>query len=528
MTLFQSLPTDIHDRILQFVDGLDTLIAAMLTCKSTYVAYHKHQNFIRLCALFNFIGPNALDAALRSVKIYKYMPTHHEPEPGQPGRPFVHVVKTDFSEAAMIAQTVSDDEFKLLAHLARVCNELEVLYSRWHKDRLTDRTSLLTASERDNFRCSIYRLWLLSLYTGPTSIVQEHFKTVEQRAELFYNDYTPQEVYNLHSVIDWMHEVVRQCELPDGRTQNSYHLQCIVAGPETVLNIYTRPDKSRKYLEGITLRRLNASTGDAWRSDLQYVFKKRHLLGPSETEARIPDSIAPMVATAAVPVLTCWKCGEHPGARVWNEDNWNYAPLSLRLESLVHWLPGALKNNTFERPLFLHFLGVPDPMAREQRGHARRKKQDAVKDLVKTIPGLTVSRVLRALCKLPPHEQDILDVDSLPLEPDDFEGIKCTDLLCETCLGEMVTSRLWILWLKEKERAAPSEAEKGNCWFGIDCRLQSFKPDHASFYNHACRNTWPERKARKLADEEVAAVRAAEGNVVGSLVPAPSVSTVTA
>ncbi|KZV95932.1 hypothetical protein EXIGLDRAFT_734219 [Exidia glandulosa HHB12029] len=527
MTSLQSLPQELHALILKFVDEIATLRAAVLTYRPFYTACYDNENAVRRSVLGNLVGPKMRDAALRSVRVPAYMPTHREPEPGQPGS-FVQVVKTNLSEAAMSAQAISDDELRILCHRARVCNELEVLYSRWHKDRLTGNQSLLTLRESDDFRLCIYRLWLLSLYTAPGSIVSNYFNKVEHRELLFYSDYTPQEVFNLHLVIDWMHEVVRQCELPDGRTQNAYHLQCIVGGPELVLDIYMHPEKLAEYLKGIKLTQLGATIGETWTStsDLQHVFKTHHLLSPNETVARIPDGIVPIVLPR-VPVSACWKCGGHPGERVWNEDNWDHAPRNLRIESLVHWLPASLKENNFERPLFLNLLGVSDP---ESRAVPRRKKQAAVKTVVRTIPGMTVTRVLRALCKLPPHAQDLVDVDSLPLKPDDFEGISCTDLLCATCLKAMVTNRLWILWLKEKERAAPSEAEKGNCWYGIECRLQSFKPDHASRYNHACRNTWPEREASKRADREAAAARAANtnANIADALVSAPSASTATA
>ncbi|KZV95944.1 hypothetical protein EXIGLDRAFT_734228, partial [Exidia glandulosa HHB12029] len=258
--------------------------------------------------------------------------------PGQPGS-FVQVVKTDFSEAAMVAQAISDDELKILAHRARVCNELEVMYSRWYKDRLTGSQSLLLLRESDDFRLCIYRLWLLSLYTGPGSIVPNYFKKVEHRELLFYSDYTPQEVFNLHSVIDWMHEVVRQCELPDGRTQNSYHLQCTVGGPKLVLDIHTHPDKLTEYLKGVKLTQLGATIDNTSTGDLQHVFKTHHLLSPNETEARIPDGIVPIVALPGVPVSTCWKCGQHPGERVWNEDS--TLPVYL-LRTITHASPFRL------------------------------------------------------------------------------------------------------------------------------------------------------------------------------------------
>ncbi|KZW01751.1 hypothetical protein EXIGLDRAFT_760649, partial [Exidia glandulosa HHB12029] len=50
--------------------------------------------------------------------------------------------------------------------------------------------------------------------------------------------------------------------------------------------------------------------------------------------------------------------------------------------------------------------------------------------------------------------------------------------------------------------ASAEEAKKEDCWFGYDCRRQSYKPDHAYGYNHACLCIWPERKALKGAARE--------------------------
>ncbi|KZV86006.1 hypothetical protein EXIGLDRAFT_232680 [Exidia glandulosa HHB12029] len=113
---------------------------------------------------------------------------------------------------------------------------------------------------------------------------------------------------------------------------------------------------------------------------------------------------------------------------------------------------------------------------------------------------MTIPRMLQALCDLDPRPLNDRDADSVPLGPDGFEGVTNNSLLCHDCLTKMVKTRLWVWWLRIKDEKSKIEEDKGNCWYGHECRFQVFKPDHAARYNHACRSTWDERKARKDAE----------------------------
>ncbi|KZV96451.1 hypothetical protein EXIGLDRAFT_423803 [Exidia glandulosa HHB12029] len=116
------------------------------------------------------------------------------------------------------------------------------------------------------------------------------------------------------------------------------------------------------------------------------------------------------------------KCEARPGVRLWNRENWQYAPLNLRLDdSFADWLAGGLSNNRHDRALLFRYLGITDTNLR-QHTHPRPKKRQAVDDL-DPVPDMTIPRMLLALCDLDPRPLNDRDADSVPLGPDGFEGV---------------------------------------------------------------------------------------------------------
>ncbi|KZV81785.1 hypothetical protein EXIGLDRAFT_364488 [Exidia glandulosa HHB12029] len=213
------------------------------------------------------------------------------------------------------------------------------------------------------------------------------------------------------------------------------------------------------------------------------VFAQRNLVGTGAAGREIPASIVQAVVSPEMPDFQCWRCAARPGARLWNRDNWQDDPLNVQ-HSSADWLKGSLKNNVHERPRFLRSLGLDVPNIEMSRFYSgRHKKKRPVRHYVPTsIPDSNIKLILSELCAMDTCPQNAQDGDNLP---DVFDGITDDTLLCEACLGQMVTSRLWRWWARKK-KAFPEEAIKANCKEGYDCPKQDCDSVHASLYNHAC------------------------------------------
>ncbi|KZV93058.1 hypothetical protein EXIGLDRAFT_55578 [Exidia glandulosa HHB12029] len=295
--------------------------------------------------------------------------------------------------------------------------------------------------------------------------------------ELFYSSYTAQQLYHQHLVISWMEELVHECQSSPGFRSHFLpdfiRMRVVANGPDWVLRVLKTPQQWK------TLTPVVGIVGNdpaGWKSDMQYFFVMTGL----------PPGITPIVAASAEPDLQCWKCTARPGARLWNQENWGYLPLNLRLdESFAHWLPGSLNANRYEQSLLFHYLGIADPNA-PRHTDLLAKKRTAV-EYLKPAALMTMPRMMQALCDLDPRPQNARDADSVPVGPDEFGGVTSKSLLCQECLAKMVMARLWVWWQREKDEKSKTELDKGNCWFGYECILQGFKADHASRLN-VCRH----------------------------------------
>ncbi|KZV84620.1 hypothetical protein EXIGLDRAFT_753747 [Exidia glandulosa HHB12029] len=503
MPCLQRLPVELHDEVLKAIDDFATLRVAILSYKRFYLIYKAHPEIIERRVLENSLGPEVLDAALRSIRIPAWMPTCHHTNI----RDIVEIVCTDFHENKMGQQRITDAEYSLLFDHALVCDELEVVFSRWYKDRLTDRKSLLTPAERKAFRMCIHRLWLLSSFAGKDSIVLDAIRDLAVRQQLFYDSYTSQDVYNLHSVIYWMFELVHEClMLSDDAVLDFIRMKCIVGGPDVVFRIYEYPGASWELLEQVE-GLVDADPG-GWKADLRHIFENRKLSSPGAPEVEIPSHIVPLVVLPEESDFECSHCHMRYGVRLWNEANWEHVPRQYRLETLSEWFLGHLKDNVHERLLLLHFFGIPEsrnPYGDDTRAYTQCIAHADAKALLKPAPDdMTVPRVLRELCELPAF----VDTDEhvAYLQQNEFRGVTASDLLCKRCLGEMVEARLWVWWLivKElsfKELSVPGQATSEDCRYGLDCRKQTSDPEHVLRFNHVCLNAWPELKRLKKRKE---------------------------
>ncbi|KZV84608.1 hypothetical protein EXIGLDRAFT_776345 [Exidia glandulosa HHB12029] len=500
MPSLHRLPVELLDEVLRASANFATLRLAILSYKRFYLIYKAHPEIIERCVLENSLGPEVLDAALRSIRIPAWMPTCHHTNI----RDIVEIVCTDFHENKMVKQRITDAEWSLLFDRALVCDELEVVYSRWYKDRLTDRKSLLTPAERKAFRMTIHRLWLLSSFAGKDSIVLDAVRDRAVRQELFYDSYSSQDVYNQHSVVGWMVELVEECLAPTEYTFSEFtRMKCIVGSPDAVHAIYDTPEQACAILQHI--EGLVDADHRGWQDDIRHILQDREVLSPNAPEGELPSEIVPLVVLPEASVLACSHCHTRRGVRLWNDTNWEHIPRQYRLETLSEWLKGDLRNNVHERQLLLHFFGIPDLYWRDSPEYTHRQEHADAKALLKPAPDdMTVPRVLRELCELPAF----VDTDEhvAYLQQNEFRGVTASDLLCKRCLGEMVEARLWVWWLivKElsfKELSVPGQATSEDCRYGLDCRKQTSDPDHVFRFNHVCLNAWPELKRQKKREE---------------------------
>ncbi|KZV93054.1 hypothetical protein EXIGLDRAFT_749316 [Exidia glandulosa HHB12029] len=506
MSTIHDLPLEMLEEILIAIDELATLKVAVLSYRPFYNIYKGRKHVIHPRVLRNSLGGDDVIASyLRTIYIETFLHNYSQRNPAYRAHPaqFIQDIQLLREDTT---NTPTASEYAICVKRTRVFQQLEVLYSRSEKDRLTDKTSRLSPGESKRFRTALHRLWLLGLYTRSDSVVQTLCMTAATRVPLFYDGYTAQDVYDIHCVLDWLEELVIQC-LPV-ELRNEFHvplrLICLSVGPLTVLKAYLEPRKARARLQNSDTWRRNSH--DAWKEDLLPVFKAHRLLSLTENVVKIPREIKPIVVLPDVSNLQCWlpTCGAQSGVRFWNEYNWNYAPRKLRLETLGGWLKGPFDTNKRERSLLQHFLGAPDEHPRGSA--ARRKHRTLIEDALEPAPDMTLERVLHALCDLPAIVQHFPLQLQTHLQQCQFYGVTSKDLLCETCLYDMIDARLWVWWVAVNNEAAQENGDSEDCWYGFDCRLQDLKPDHAYRYRHACFDTQAERQAaqeeRLLAAEE--------------------------
>ncbi|KAH7106724.1 hypothetical protein BKA62DRAFT_765307 [Auriculariales sp. MPI-PUGE-AT-0066] len=79
---------------------------------------------------------------------------------------------------------------------------------------------------------------------------------------------------------------------------------------------------------------------------------------------------------------------------------------------------------------------------------------------------------------------------------DGFANVLPSDWLCLSCLESFAKARYWIWWYNTKARGRVlGYRSKEDCWFGIDCPIQSKSLVHAVRFNHVCLDTFEDRQA---------------------------------
>ncbi|KZV80548.1 hypothetical protein EXIGLDRAFT_411988 [Exidia glandulosa HHB12029] len=455
-TRLQDCTLDVLDGILTFVGDLDTLKAAVLTCKSFKKAYYAHKTTIWRYVLQNELGGNeVIGASLRGVRVDGLLDEYDATLPGHAEEFMGRLALYDEDRTS----SPTPEEYRICAERAAVCRGLEVLFSRFRKDSTTQDVSRLSPEESDRFQAALHRLWLWSSFTSPKSVVLPHCLTTATRVHLLYDGYSAQQAYDVNIVLDWLDELVvgRLVVRVDG----AYRLQCAFSGPELVLKAYLDSEQSLAAVE-------SRFRYQDWKQDLIPVFIRHNLLSPHETELRIPTE---MSCITAAPDVACWRCGEKPGTRLWTDASWEHLPAKFTVAKLVERLPGKLKYNDHERALFLKFFGEEDPRA-----------------LPAKAPKVTVAHVLGLLCDLP--KTDNTREHAAYLARCEYSGLTSKDPLCEWCIDGLLETRMWVWWATAKKLTTPKKLVKSlmRCRNGFECRQQctASSAQHAARFDHVC------------------------------------------
>ncbi|KZV84616.1 hypothetical protein EXIGLDRAFT_282758 [Exidia glandulosa HHB12029] len=101
--------------------------AALLSYTHLYTIDQPHPDTIHRRVLENSLDPEILAAAVRSIRIRAWMPTCHHTSM----QDIFEIIRTDFQEDKMGKQRITDAEYCQLVERSRICDELEVVYSRW-------------------------------------------------------------------------------------------------------------------------------------------------------------------------------------------------------------------------------------------------------------------------------------------------------------------------------------------------------------------------------------------------------------
>ncbi|KZV85987.1 hypothetical protein EXIGLDRAFT_753018 [Exidia glandulosa HHB12029] len=480
-----ALPPELLVAIFECIDDPATLLPAASSCKKLHTIYDVGKHLILPRVVCNAMGGDgAFTASLLALRIDAILPDYDDLNPAD-----VALFRADVQALKDSASTPTTAECKKCFERVRICQDLEVLYSRFRKDSSTSNVSRLTRTESSKFCVALHRIWLASLYMD--SVVHDLCMEPVTRVPLLYNDYSAQDVYDIHCVLEFLGEQVGE-SLPNQNTprpRGALQLECLFCGPENLLEAFLKPEKAADYLFNGDWDR---PSGHPWNDDLRLVFIRLGLLNATATTLTIPTAIRPIVDPAVhLDLQQCWGCHEQAGFRLWAGNNWDRPPCDLRLETILNFLPGYLKRNAYERPLLAHYLGIEDPLGVQLPSQAPRSTMNRLT----SVPHMTVARILQSLCDLPQLVNTMKQTTYVQNCP--FFDITNADPLCSVCIRDLVKNRLWILWLSVKVAAAPDEEKKQDCWFGYDCRMQADNPEHAYALNHACPDTWRERNEKQ-------------------------------
>ncbi|KAJ6523126.1 hypothetical protein DFH09DRAFT_1421081 [Mycena vulgaris] len=306
------LDDDVVLLILALCPDFETLDAVTLVCKSLRAVFTGQSDSITTAVARSFIGP-ALPHALERLR---YTPSDEAQdqvadEAGAPARGDVDSGRT----------VVAAAEKAGLRRNAAIVHRLEILFSKWYKDRKSS-TSVLAPQEAFRFRRAMYRkicaqrLAVLSKY--PTEDLREIHTLV-----LF-----------LRQVVDW---VLQDEANKDHEDANQTYDICIAAGPELVLETYEARsmdpmDEKCPVCDSDSDIPLFAGF---FADPLALIWESRSVTPPAEGSANLSSILE-----------------EVRGIRDTSWEHCNLNPPSL--------LPGKLPSNHLETGAMNAFLGTPE------------------------------------------------------------------------------------------------------------------------------------------------------------------------
>ncbi|KZV78370.1 hypothetical protein EXIGLDRAFT_38536, partial [Exidia glandulosa HHB12029] len=133
MRAFKDLPLEMLLEVLEYVDDLDTLLAAITSHKRWHSVYNAYPKSFSRRVLRNNLGPEVHASALCTIRVTTSVPPNVRVLPYYPptaGRRlhFFDRVRFRFAEARMRPESTTDAEYAILYKRARICDELELVY----------------------------------------------------------------------------------------------------------------------------------------------------------------------------------------------------------------------------------------------------------------------------------------------------------------------------------------------------------------------------------------------------------------
>ncbi|KAJ7024668.1 hypothetical protein C8F04DRAFT_1131020 [Mycena alexandri] len=432
-----SLPlnNDIIDRVFTSCPDFETLFALKSACKALHAIFAAHPNSINFAVARNLTG--SFPDALRVLR-QKVVDAFKEEE-SLDDRTFAAAVPEDTSP-------VTVEELPQLRKNDAVVHRLEVLFSRWYKNRIS-LVSVLSAEETFRFRRAMYRIFVYS--TSFTSLgfdpewaysSETTNAVIRARRLKMLNLHPTADLREIYSVIQFLQSMLHWVFKQED-TNETYDV-CLAAGPALILATYETRDPNTMsdacplvdypYDGGVRY-------SGFFHDPLSEIWMSREVSDPPDNSAHL-RSILDMVLDG---LDSCKRCNESTDGLLWTSATWQHYDTDL-----PELLPGRLSLNRQETNALQKFL---------------QADAEVLPDL-----GILISGIYRDIVLLP-----------------GFEDWTEDDGLCGDCLQKLLQSHTY-LWLLENKMKAGWVAPE-NCWYGYDCTTQFTKAEHAATKNHLCK-----------------------------------------
>ncbi|KAI3605335.1 hypothetical protein WG66_013039 [Moniliophthora roreri] len=426
------LDDDIIVRVLRFSPDFATLRAAILTSQSFHNVFKTHLKPILRAVAYNVTGP-ALPQALRCIRYQLPDTDNSDTENEDPaiGNP---VTQHETDERAPITK----EETYGLVKNANIIRDFENLFSLRHKDRKFN-TSRLNAEESQRFCRAMYRIMLYSrVFPGSRYYEFEgdddeqedlatRLETARAERKKFLQDFSTDELYEIHSVSEFLVETVIWVGEDDEEHSfdNDNGDIALACGPEIIHECMqtTSPDPLSDALNYIGVH------GDdeyplisGYLSyPLSKIYEERKVKPPPTDSSRW-KSVLDHIEGENDP---CAHCSKITGFNLWGRSTSDYLSGETTLFH-PYDLPRILKGR----------LGF----SLSDASRLRKEYNDISQDIYCIV-------------------EDILESDYKQAE---FADKKSEDWLCQECLTKLLKEHLH-LWLLDRKRKA-GEQIPDNCW----------------------------------------------------------------